>query len=66
MVFEASVPASTTELIVDGAEVLEAAWHPIDDLPRLTTATARLLAYYGIGPLAGTPGPWTSADLADG
>jgi ADP-ribose pyrophosphatase YjhB (NUDIX family) len=53
MVFEASVPASTTELAVDGAEVWEAAWHPLDDLPRLTRPTARLLGRYGIGPLAG-------------
>ncbi|MEJ3745275.1 NUDIX domain-containing protein [Actinomycetes bacterium KLBMP 9797] len=60
VVFEASVPASTTALSVDGAEVLEAAWHPLDDLPRLTTSTARLLAYYGIGPLADTPGPWST------
>ncbi|MBE1492490.1 ADP-ribose pyrophosphatase YjhB (NUDIX family) [Plantactinospora soyae] len=52
MVFEARVPASTTELVVDGAEVYEAAWHPLDDLPRLSTATARLLAHYGMGPLA--------------
>jgi hypothetical protein len=60
MVFEASVPASSTELSVDGAEVYEAAWHPLDDLPRLTVSTARLLAYYDIGPLAGTPGPWST------
>jgi ADP-ribose pyrophosphatase YjhB (NUDIX family) len=52
MVFEARVPASTTELVVDGAEVYEAAWHRLDELPRLSTATARLLAHYGIGPLA--------------
>ncbi|MDG4765157.1 NUDIX domain-containing protein [Solwaraspora sp. WMMD406] len=52
VVFEAAVPASTTTLVVDGAEVYEAAWHRLDDLPRLTPATARLLAYYGIGPLA--------------
>ncbi|MEU5564638.1 NUDIX hydrolase [Micromonospora musae] len=52
-VFTAEVPASTTELKVDGAEVFEAAWHPLDDLPRLSWATARLLAYYGIGPLVG-------------
>jgi 8-oxo-dGTP pyrophosphatase MutT (NUDIX family) len=50
MVFTASVPASSTTLTVDGAEVLEAAWHPLDDLPRLTKATARLLALYDIGP----------------
>lgn len=53
LVFDASVPASTTDLRVDGAEVHEAAWHPVDDLPRLTTATARLLGHYGIG--TGTP-----------
>jgi ADP-ribose pyrophosphatase YjhB (NUDIX family) len=49
VVFETEVPASTTELIVDGAEVYEAAWHPLDALPRLTQPTARLLAHYGIG-----------------
>ncbi|SCL18038.1 ADP-ribose pyrophosphatase YjhB, NUDIX family [Micromonospora pallida] len=52
VVFETEVPASETELVVDGAEVFEAAWHPLDDLPRLSRATARLLGYYGIGPLA--------------
>jgi 8-oxo-dGTP pyrophosphatase MutT (NUDIX family) len=50
VVFELSVPASTTELSVDGAEVYEAVWHPIDDLPRLTGATRRLLGIYGLGP----------------
>ncbi|SCF40888.1 NUDIX hydrolase [Micromonospora mirobrigensis] len=53
VVFEAEVPAATTELVVDGAEVFEAAWHPLDDLPRLSRATARLLGVYGIGPQAG-------------
>ncbi|KAB1943072.1 NUDIX domain-containing protein [Micromonospora sp. ALFpr18c] len=53
VVFETEVPASDTELVVDGAEVFEAAWHPLDDLPKLTWPTARLLAYYDIGPLAG-------------
>ncbi|QOC91001.1 NUDIX hydrolase [Micromonospora craniellae] len=53
MVFTAEVPASTTKLKVDGAEVFEAVWHPLDDLPKLTWPTARLLAYYGIGPLTG-------------
>jgi ADP-ribose pyrophosphatase YjhB (NUDIX family) len=55
VVFEADVPASTTELKVDGAEVWEAAWHPLDDLPRLSEPTARLLGRYGMGPLAGYP-----------
>lgn len=50
MVFEASVPAATTALRVDGAEVLEAGWHDPADLPELTRQTARLLGRYGIGP----------------
>jgi 8-oxo-dGTP pyrophosphatase MutT (NUDIX family) len=50
MVFELSVPASSTMLRVDGAEVYEAAWHPLDALPPMTRSTARLLAMYGIGP----------------
>jgi ADP-ribose pyrophosphatase YjhB (NUDIX family) len=54
MVFIAHVPASTTELSVDGAEVWEAAWHPVDNLPKLTPATARLLAYYGVHENDGT------------
>lgn len=57
MVFETEVPASTTALTVDGAEVYEAAWHPLDDLPRLSRATAFLLGHYGIGPLAGKVPP---------
>jgi len=52
LVFEVDVPAAAVTLSVDGAEVFEAAWHPLDDLPLLTTATARLLAHYGIGPAA--------------
>jgi hypothetical protein len=55
MVFEASVPASTTTLRVDGAEVLEAGWHALDNLPPLTAATAHLLGYYDIGPYADYP-----------
>jgi 8-oxo-dGTP diphosphatase len=54
MVFTASVPASTTTLVVDGAEVWEAAWYPLDDLPTLTKASAYLLGIYGIGPAAET------------
>lgn len=52
MVFEAAVPAATTTLRVDGAEVWEAAWHPLAELPQLTPPTARLLGHYGIGPMA--------------
>jgi ADP-ribose pyrophosphatase YjhB (NUDIX family) len=54
MVFEVSVPEAGT-FDLDHAEVHEAAWHPLDDLPRLTTPTARLLAHYGIGPLKDNP-----------
>jgi ADP-ribose pyrophosphatase YjhB (NUDIX family) len=53
-VFEVSVPADEA-LSIDEAEVHEAAWHPIDALPRLTGPTARLLAHYGIGPLKDQP-----------
>ena len=49
-VFTGRVPASTTDLVVDGAEVLEARWFPVDDLPPLTSDTAYLLGIYGIGP----------------
>jgi 8-oxo-dGTP pyrophosphatase MutT (NUDIX family) len=55
MVFTGRVPAETAQLTVDGAEVLEAAWHRVDQLPPLTRASARLLSYYGIGPLADYP-----------
>jgi 8-oxo-dGTP diphosphatase len=48
----AEVPASTTQLKVDGGEVLEAAWFPIDELPRLASGTAALLGRFGMGPQA--------------
>jgi 8-oxo-dGTP pyrophosphatase MutT (NUDIX family) len=54
MVFEVSVSVDE-RLDPDEAEVHEAAWHPLDALPRLTGPTARLLAHYGIGPLADRP-----------
>jgi ADP-ribose pyrophosphatase YjhB (NUDIX family) len=54
LVFRARVPADVT-LTVDGAEVYEAAFHPIDGLPPLSAPTARLLAYFGIGPYTGYP-----------
>ncbi|GAA1379409.1 hypothetical protein GCM10009661_52570 [Catellatospora chokoriensis] len=52
MVFTARVPAARTALSVDGAEVWEARWHALDELPVVTPATARLLGHYGIGPEA--------------
>jgi len=51
VVFEGRVPADV-RLASDGAEILEAAWYPLDRLPPLTRPTAELLAYYGLGPLA--------------
>jgi ADP-ribose pyrophosphatase YjhB (NUDIX family) len=53
-VFEVRVPADTA-LRVDGAEVLEAAFHAVDSLPPLTVPTARLLGHYGLGPYAEFP-----------
>lgn len=44
-------PAST-QIVVDGHEVWDAAWHPVDDLPEMTRATAGLLSHYGLGPPA--------------
>ncbi len=50
-----SVPASTTPLRVDGGEILEAGWYPVDALPDLTRNTALLLSHFGIGPRATEP-----------
>jgi ADP-ribose pyrophosphatase YjhB (NUDIX family) len=55
VVFEATVRADETTLAVDGAEVLEAAFHRLDSLPPLTVATARLLSAYGVGPYVDYP-----------
>ncbi|MEV6970708.1 NUDIX hydrolase [Hamadaea sp. NPDC051192] len=55
-VFTARVDADQVKLSVDGAEVWEAAWHPLDELPKLTVATGRLLSHYGIGPTDHTHG----------
>ena len=56
-VFMGTVPASTTTLVVDGGEVLEANWFPLDDLPRLTPNTEVVLGIYGLGPRAAQPTP---------
>lgn len=50
MVFRAEADPATAKLAVDGAEVWEAAWHDLANLPKLTVATQRLLSVYGIGP----------------
>ena len=54
LVFEVSVPPDH-DFVLDEAEVHEAAWHPVDALPHLQPAAAKLLAHYGIGPRAGHP-----------
>lgn len=53
-VFIARVPAGTA-VAVDGEEVHEGAFYPVDALPPLTVPTARLLGTYGIGPYADYP-----------
>lgn len=53
-VFFATVPPGT-ETKVDGAEVYEAAFHPIDALPPMTAPTSQLLGHYGIGPYNAYP-----------
>ncbi len=72
MVFEARIAADST-FTVDGGEVLEAAWQPLDALPRLSKQTALLLGFYGIGPHAdrlldrrGTHGGAADGDNAGG
>ncbi|AGZ40181.1 NUDIX hydrolase [Actinoplanes friuliensis DSM 7358] len=52
MIYLGQVPASTTPLVVDGGEVLEAGWFSLADLPRLTPNTAKVLGLYGMGPNA--------------
>jgi ADP-ribose pyrophosphatase YjhB (NUDIX family) len=53
-VFFATVPPDT-ETKVDGAEVYEAAFHPIGALPPLTVPTSQLLGYYDLGPYNSYP-----------
>jgi ADP-ribose pyrophosphatase YjhB (NUDIX family) len=50
-VFRLTRDPETTEIIVDGHEVWDAAWHPADALPEMTRATAKLLSHYDLGPL---------------
>jgi len=57
MVFHGSAPASSTTLEVDGGEVLEARWFPLNQLPPLTPNTELLLGRYGIGPAAAESEP---------
>ncbi|MER7005696.1 NUDIX hydrolase [Dactylosporangium sp. NPDC000555] len=54
VVFETEVEPGG-KLVVDAAEVIEAAWHRLDNLPPLTVSTSKLLAHYGIGPYRDYP-----------
>ncbi|WP_244615670.1 NUDIX hydrolase [Stackebrandtia albiflava] len=54
-VFTARIDPETVELAVDGAEVLDARWWPVDGMPPVTVAASRLLAHYGLGPYADYP-----------
>jgi 8-oxo-dGTP pyrophosphatase MutT (NUDIX family) len=54
VVFEAEVEPGAA-LVVDAAEVIEAAWHRLDSLPPLTVSTSQLLAHYGMGPYKDYP-----------
>jgi 8-oxo-dGTP pyrophosphatase MutT (NUDIX family) len=43
-----SVPASRTELHIDGGEIVDIGWFPVDALPRLTSNTTQLLSRYDL------------------
>lgn len=51
-VFRLERDPDSTQITVDGHEVWDAGWHPVSELPEMTRATAKLLSYYGLGPLA--------------
>ncbi|MEU6860204.1 NUDIX hydrolase [Glycomyces sp. NPDC046736] len=54
-VFHLTRDPDTTQILVDGHEVWDAAWHDTTALPEMTRATAKLLSYYHLGPLAEQP-----------
>ncbi|MGH8792463.1 MAG: NUDIX domain-containing protein [Stackebrandtia sp.] len=54
-VFTARVDPEECQLAVDGAEVWDARWWPVEEMPETTPAAARLLAHYGLGPFADLP-----------
>jgi 8-oxo-dGTP pyrophosphatase MutT (NUDIX family) len=64
-VFVAHVDPADHPAEADGIEVDELAWHPVTDLPRLTLPTARLVARYGLGPLADDDDPDTAVFSLD-
>lgn len=54
-VFVAALDPDSVTLTVDGAEVWDARWWPLDGLPPITVAASRLLAHYDMGPYSGYP-----------
>lgn len=54
LVFTVELPGDVA-LRSDGAEILDVAWHPVNALPPVTPATARLMVHYGLGPYAEYP-----------
>ncbi len=65
-VFFGTVPASATTLHIDGGEIVDIGWFPIDALPRLTSNTTKLLARYNLAesPPPTDPGPKPPATTA--
>lgn len=53
-VFFGTIPAAQATLHIDGGEIVDIGWFPIDDLPRLTSNTIKLLSRYDLAP-ASTP-----------
>lgn len=54
-VFVGRVDPDGVTLAVDGAEVLDAQWWPVNALPPVTVAASRLMAHYRLGPYADYP-----------
>lgn len=54
-VFTGRVDPNEVTLAVDGAEVLDAQWWPVNALPPVTVAASRLMAHYRLGPYADYP-----------
>ncbi len=55
LVFTGRVDPDKVTVTVDGAEVLDAQWWPVDALPPVTVAASRLMAHYRLGPYADYP-----------
>ena len=56
-VFFGTVAATQATLDIDGGEIVDVGWFPVDDLPRLTANTIKLLSRYDLVPEPSTPQP---------